>query len=362
MASGNGGKIGLAKIGSLYSDVNTINAWTSFTDESLEHHLDELEEGSITGFRDAPNSYKGLDHGAGDINFIPDPNAVGHFLKAWFGTLTTSPVTLATSGGANSGNFAGAAQYFHRFTPTNSSFSDRTFLEPYNIGVYRDVGSAFIFKGSIVTTLKFMIKANQLVKATATIMGRQVDLMQYNFSALVGSGGRPWIWDMASIEYSTDTTTTNLAARTDFEELNITYDLPNDGVPLLDGTKKYAEFTPSDFRRVKVDGTMSFRDETMYLNFRNYDAHLLRATMLNVQSQLYQGNPASADQTLFLGYPGMRFVLPQVKFTKWNAPVKGPNRLTVSFEAKAERNATWGFTSAVDLINIVSSNEYSIAY
>lgn len=364
MASGNAGKVALAKISSLYADVNTVNQWFGFTSETLEHKLDELEEGALTGRRDAPDSYKGLDHGAGDIEFEPNPNAVGHALYAWFGSLVSSLVTGPTSGGANSGDFAGYGQQIHRFIPTQTPYSDRTFLAPYNIGVYRDVQSAFLFKQSIFPTIKLMIKAQQLVKATGTIMSRQVDLLDYTagMNSLVSSGGRPWIWDSASIEYSADTTSLGLAARTDLEELNFTFDLPHDGVALLDGTKKYAEFTPSDFRRIKIDGSMSFRDEQAYVDFKNYTQHRLRVTMLNVQSQLVIGNPLSADQTAFLGYPGMRIHVPAMKFTSWSAPVKGPNRITAAFNAKAEYKDSVGFSCAVDLNNIVTSTQYTTAY
>lgn len=364
MASGNGGKIALAKIGSLYSDVNTANIFFGFTDESLEHKLDELESGAITGFRDAPDSFKGLDSGAGDINFEPEPNALGHVLKAWFGTVASSVVTLPTSTGANSGAFAGLGQYYHHFTPNNSAFSDRSYLEPYNVGVYRDVASAWLFKGSIFTTLKFMTKANALVKATGTVMSRQVDLVDpAGMVALSANGGKPWIWDMASVEYNdTDTSTAGLAARTDFEEFNLTFDLPHDGIPLLDGTKKYAEFVPSDFRRVKIDGSMSFRDESAYLAFKNYSQHRVRLTMLNVNSMLVLGDPASADQTLFEGYPGIRFTLPAFKFTQWSAPIKGPNRIVASFTAKAERSQADGFSVAVDLLNTTPNSVYTTAY
>lgn len=364
MASGNGGKVALAKVGSLYRDVNTVNLWMGFTAETLEHKLDQLEEGAITGRRDAPNSYKGLDHGAGDIEYELNPNAFGHALKAWFGTCASSLVTAAASTGANSGNFAGAVQQYHKFTPTQTAFSDRTFLEPYNVAVYRDVASAWIFKQAIFPTLKVMVKAQQLVKATGTIMSRQVDLLDYTagMNSLVSSGGRPWLWDMASIEYSADTTSANLAARTDMEEINFTFDLPHDGVPLLDGTKKYAEFVPSDFRRIKIDGSMSFRDEQAYLDFRNYEQHRLRVTMLNVNSFLFIGNPASADTTKFLGYPGLRFHVPAFKFTKWSAPIKGPNRLIASFEAKAEFSDAEQISFEADLNAVVTSTDLTTTY
>jgi hypothetical protein len=364
MASGNGGQIGFAKIGSLYSDVNTVNVWGNFVSESLEHKLEELEEGSINGRRDAPNSYKGVDHGAGDVNIEPNPNFIGHLLKAWFGTYVASTVTAAGSTGANSTTYAGAAQIFHRFTPTQASFSDRTFLEPYNLMMYRDVGSAWLYKQAIFPSLKFDIQAGQLVKATATVMSRRVDLIQRTagIQSLVSSGGRPWIWDMASFELSTDTTTGALAANGKFEQFTITCDLPHDGVSLLDGTKFYGEFTPSDFRRIKLEGTMSFRDQTDYLTFKNYEAVRLRLSLLNVNSALMLGNPASLDATGFLGYFGMRFHFPQMKFLSWSAPISGPNRLTAKFTAKAEYSEAEGISAAVELNNIVSSTQYTTAY
>jgi hypothetical protein len=360
MASGNGGKIAISKIGSLYTDVSTADKFFSFTDETLEHTLDELEEGAITGRRDAPNSYKGLDMGKGDINFEPNPETLGHILYGWFGTIATSVVDVGSA--ANTPPFS--AEYFHRFTPSNVSFSDRTFLAPYNVAVYRDVQSAFLFKQSIFTTVKLMFKANALVKATGTLMGRTVDLFDYTagMNSLVSSGGRPWLWDMASVEYSSDTTTGNLAARTDFEEFNVTFDLPHDGVPLLDGTKKYAEFTPSDFRRIKFDGSMSFRDEDAYTAFKNYEEHYVRATLLNVNSLLTLGDPSSADATAFLGYPGLRLNIPAFKFTSWSAPIKGPNRISAAFNGKAEFNQSAGYTCAVDLLNSTNSTDYTTAH
>jgi hypothetical protein len=364
MASGNGGQIGLAKISSLYRDVNTVNLWTNFTSESLEHKLSELEEGSITGRRDAPNSYKGLDSGEGDVSFEPNPNALGHFFGAWFGTIASSVVTAAGSTGANSGQFAGAGQFFHRFTPLQNSYSDRTFLPPYNVMVYRDVGSAWLFKQSILHTLKVNIQANQLVKATGTFMSRTVDRIERvaAIQSLVSSGGRPWVWDMASVEISTNNSSAGLAATDDFEAFNLSFSLPHEGVPLLDGTKKYAEFVPSDFRRITFDGTMSFRDQDEYNAFTAYESRRMRVTLLNVNSNLALGNVASLAPTAFLGYPGLRFHIPAMKFLSWSAPISGPNRLTASFTAKAEYSEADGFSVAAELLNIVPNADYTTAY
>jgi hypothetical protein len=366
MPSGNGGQIAFAKVASLYSTVNTINIWANFSSETLEHKLAELSETSINGRRDQPNAYKGIDSGAGDIVIEPNPNFLGHLLTSWYGSAvyTSSTVCGVTSTGANSSQFAGAQVNYHRFQPSQTAWSGFTYLEPYNVMVYRDVGSAWLFQGSIIPSLKFDLKAGALLKVTATVMARQVNLIQRTaaIQSLVSSGGRPWVWDQASVELSTDTSCANLAAATNFEELTLGFDLPHTGVTLLNGTKNYGEFQPSNFRTLKIDGTMSFRDQASYLTFKAYEAVRLRATLLNVNSLLLLGNPASADQTLFQGYFGLRFHVPSMIFTSWSAPMPGPNRISVKFAARAQYSESEGFSSVAELINVVNSAAYTTTY
>lgn len=357
MASGTGGQIALVKPGSLYHTVNSANLWTNFVSESIEHTLEELEEGSITGRRDAPTSHKGIDFGQGDIVMEPNPNAIGVFLKAALGTLTSSMVTAAGSTGANSGEEAGKPQFWHQFTPRQAAYSERTFLEPVGVMVYRDTGSAWMLNGAIVPGLTLDIQAGQLVGATANIMGREMRRIQRTaaIESLVSSGGRPWVWDMASIEVSTDATSANLAANQNFEQLTLDIQTPHEGVVLLDGTKFYAEFQPNDFRRININGTLSFRNQDEYDAFVAYESRRMRITLLNVNSNIALGNIASLNANAFLGYYGMRIHLPKMKYLSWGAPIGGPNRLQATFTAKAEYDDTDGNMLRVELMNVTST-------
>lgn len=356
MASGTGGQVALVKLTSLYNTSNTPNLWTNFVSESIEHTLEELEEGSITGRRDAPPSHKGIDYGGGDLVVEPNPNAIGHFLNGAFGTLTTSLITDAGSTGANSGTEAGKGYYWHQFIPRQTAYSGRSFLEPYGVMVYRDVGSAFMLNGAIFTGLEFNLQAGQLLGATVNVMGREMRRINRvgAINSLVSSGGRPWVWDMASIEVSTDNTSANLAANTNFEQLTLGFTTPHEGVVLLDGTKFYAEFQPNDFRRINISGTLSFRDQTEYDAFVAYENRRMRITMLNVNSVLRLGNVASVDADAALGYYGMRIHIPAMKYLSWSAPIGGPNRLQASFTAKAEYDDTAGNMVEVELFNVIS--------
>lgn len=364
MASGTGGQFAMAKVASLYSTTNTVNLWSNFVSETLEHKLTELEDGSLSGVRDAPTTYKGIDDGSGAIVIEPNPNAISHFLKAWFGTSASSLVTPVLSVGGNASVYSGYNQMYHKFTPNQNAYSDRTFLDPYNFMVYRDVGSAWLFQGTIVPTFKLDFKAGQLVKGTVDIMARAVTLIQRvgAIQSLVSSGGRPWSWDMASVELSTDVSCTNLASNVQFEELSFAFEMKHEGVVLLDGTSNYAEFVPNDFRRITIDGTMSFRDQSTYVAFKAYNAVRMRVTALNTNSLFLLGNPASADQTKFQGYFGVRVHVPQMKFVSWSAPITGPKRIVAKFQAKAEYSIADGISCEVDLNNVVNSADITTTY
>ena len=361
MASGTGSQIGLVKASSLGHNINSVDLWQNFVSESVEHTLEELEEGSITGRRDTPPSHKGIDSGAGDIVMEANPNAIGVWLNAAVGAGVSSLVTHADSTGANSTVHAGQPQFFHNFVPRQTAFESESFLEPYGVMVYKDVGSAFMFNGAVATGLEFNIQAGQLVGATASIMSRNVTRIERiaAINSLVSSGGRPWVWDMASIEVSTDTTSANLAANTNFEQLTLSLTTPQEGVVLLDGTKKFAEFQPNDFRRLAISGTLSFASQDEYNAFTAYEARRMRITLINVNSALTLGNIASLDVTgeLFYGYFGMRIQIPQMKFLTWSTPVGGPNRLITSFTAKAEYDDTAAEMFRIELNNVTSGYE-----
>ena len=353
MASGTGGQIAIIKTSSLYLDVESATDWLNFTSETLEHTLEELEEGSITGRRDAPPSHKGIDFAEGDIVFEPNPNAVGHFLNGAFGTLTSSLHTEAGSTGANSGNEAGKPVFVHEFIPRQAAFDQRTFLEPYTVMVYKDVGSAFFHQGSIFPRLEFNMQAGALLSATVGVMARKVTrgARTAEITSLVSSGGRPWIWDMASVEVASGGVGQSfLAGNTNFEQFQLSIEVPQEGVVLLDGNKNYAEFQPNDFRRVNISGTISFRNQEEYNAFIAYESRFTRLTSTNQNSANILGN-SDVDSVQFYT---LQFDIPKMKFLTWSTPIGGPNRLTTAFTAKAEWDDAAGYMIKATLINVTS--------
>lgn len=352
MASGTGGQIAIHKTSSLYLDVVSADVWTNFVSESIEHNLEELEEGSITGRRDAPPSWKGIDFAEGDIVFEPNPNAIGHFLNGAFGVVVNSQHTSAGSTGANSGEGAGKPVMTHLFTPRQSAFDERTFLEPYTVMVYKDTGSAFFNQGAVFTRLEFNMQAGALMNATVGIMARKVTRGARTgaINSLVSSGGRPWIWDMASVEVASGGSgVAFLTGNTNFEQFQMSIETPQEGVVLLDGNKNYAEFQPNDFRRVNISGTISFRNQVEYDAFIAFESRYTRLTLTNQNSAVSLGNPDSASQYTLI------FDIPKMKFLTWSTPIGGPNRLTTSFTAKAEFDDVAGHMITATLINVTSA-------
>jgi len=354
MPSGTGSQIALTRSDSLYLSVTSVDRWHNFVSENIEFTIAELEEASITGYKDAPPSHKGLSHAAGDIKLVPDPNAIGDWMRGVFGQSSGSLQMEATSTGVNSNPMgAGRPVVKHRFLPIQTAVDNRNFLPAYTMMVYKDLGSAFFVQGAQFYGFEWNIQANKLIDATVQMMGRKVERYARTSSIQALTqvpGSKPWVWDQASIQVSSGQTGfSNLAANTNFESLNIKLDVPIEGVVLLDGTKNYAEFQVNDFRRISMKGTLSFRSQDEYDAFDAYDNRTLRATMRDTRSTSVLGNPSSAF------YPTLQIDIPQMKYLTWSTPIGGPNRLQTSFTAKAERDTTSLYMIEAFLTNVTSA-------
>ena len=357
MASGTGSQIAIIRVGSLTLPNTTVMVgsfgggwrWTNFVSESIEHTIEELEEGALTGNRDTPPSHQGASFGQGDVNFEPNPNAIGSWLYAATGVLSSQLVVDAGSTGGNSGNFAGQAGFTHYFVPRQTEHDESSFNEPHAVLVHKDVGSAWLFNAGPITALSFNFTAGQLGTSRATLMSKAVGLMgRTSFvTSLVSSGGRPWIWDSVSVEIGPNSG--NLAAISDFESMELDLTVPHEGIVALNGEKGYAKFPSSDFRRLAVNGTLCFQTNSEYEQFVNYEPRHLRITARqSASSSQLIGNPSSAF------YPTIQIDVPAFKMTSFSAPVGGPNRLVASFRGKGERADAYGLMVEYLLTNVTS--------
>jgi hypothetical protein len=322
--------------------------WTNFVSEGLEHKIDELVESSIYGYPDEPPSHQGLTTAEGDIDFEPNPMAIGQYIRGTFGVASRTVLCAPGSTGANSGAFAGDGVYQWEFTPRASAFDNSCYQDPYQLLVYRDVGSAFVFQDAVFTKFGLNLQAGQLLKGMVTAMGRRVTRVALSaVASLVSSGGEPWVWDAASVQIGPGVN--SLAGFTYFEAINPSFEVPIEGVPLLDGTRFYGEMQKSDFVKTRFSGTLSFRDQTQYDQFIAYNNVYLRITLRNVSSVWYMGNPASVF------YHTLQIDVPQFKTTKYGVFVKNPQRITADFEGRGERDNALGYAIKATLITNVNS-------
>jgi hypothetical protein len=337
----------------LYLSVQSVTRWHNFVSESIEHTISELEEGSITGYKDAPPSHKGLESAAGDIKIVPDPNAIGDWMRAVFGQSSGTVLCAVGSVNANPNVMGALGAIQHRFLPIQTAVDDKNFLPAYTMMVYKDLGSAFFYQGMCAYGIEWNIQANQLIDATVHIMARKVERFARTSSISALSqiaGSKPWIWDQASIQVSSGQTGfSNLVSNTNFESLNINLNVPIEGVVLLDGTKYNAEYQVNDFRRINMKGTLSFRSQAEYDAFIAYENRTLRATLRDTRSTSVLGNPSSAF------FPSLQIDIPQMKYLTWSTPIGGPNRLQTSFTAKAERDTTSLYMIEAFLTNVTST-------
>jgi hypothetical protein len=324
MSSGTGGQIALTRSDSLYLSVESVDQWTNFVSESVEHTLNELEEGSITGNKDAPPSHKGIDFGQGDLVIEPDPVALGNFMRGVYGQSSGSILTEAGSTGVNSQALgAGNPVIQHQFLPIQAAYDENTF------------------------------QAGALAQATFSVMSRKVERFARTaaIEALAKqSGSKPWVWDMASVEVSSGVQGfSSMFANTNFESITMNLNVPLEGVVLLDGNKNYAEFQVNEFRRMNTSGTISFRNQDEYDAFVEYENRSLRLSLSNTGSSQLLGNPDSAF------YPSLQLDVPQHKFLTWSTPIGGPNRLQTSFTGKGERDTTSSYMTEAYLTNVKSA-------
>jgi hypothetical protein len=354
MSSGTGGQIALTRSDSLYLSVESVDQWTNFVSESVEHTLNELEEGSITGNKDAPPSHKGIDFGQGDLVIEPDPVALGNFMRGVYGQSSGSVLTEAGSTGVNSQALgAGNPVIQHQFLPIQAAYDENTFLPPYTMMIYKDVGSAFFFQGTVIHGMELTMQAGALAQATFSVMSRKVERFARTaaIEALAKqSGSKPWVWDMASVEVSSGVQGfSSMFANTNFESITMNLNVPLEGVVLLDGNKNYAEFQVNEFRRMNTSGTISFRNQDEYDAFVEYENRSLRLSLSNAGSSQVLGNPDSAF------YPSLQLDVPQHKFLTWSTPIGGPNRLQTSFTGKGERDTTSSYMTEAYLTNVKSA-------
>ena len=354
MPSGTGGQLALTRSDSLYYSVQSVDRWHNFVSESVEHTINELEEGAITGYKDAPPSHKGLESAAGDVVLEPDPNALGDWMRAVFGQSSGSLQMHAGSTSTNSNPMgAGKPVIQHRFLPIQNAVDNRNFLPPYTMMIYRDLGSAFFYQGMCAYGIEYSYQANALVGATVNLMARKVERFARTSSITALSkitGSKPWIWDQASVQVSSGQVGLgNLVSNQNYESLTIGLQVPIEGVVLLDGTKFNAEYQVNDFRRVSINGTISFRSQEEYDAFVAYENRSLRITTRDTSSTSLLGNPNSAF------YPTLQIDIPQMKYLSWSTPIGGPNRLQTTFTGKAERDTTSSYMIEAFLTNVTSA-------
>jgi len=357
MANGTGGQMAVMAVTSLYHAVNSselsVNArWTNFVSEDISHSIEPLMESAITGNRHRPPTHEGLSTAGGNIQFEPNPNAIGMFMRSAFGQSSGTVLTQAGSWGIGSASAQWSATrgvVRHTFLPNQTEFSTVSFLPPIALMVYKDVGSAFLFEGTVVPSIEFQVDAKMLVKSTVNVMVRNPTRISRSTSvaALRSPGGAPWVWDMASIQ--TGPGLSSLSANVNFESLSIKYSTPIEGVVLLDGTKRTSEFLANGYQNAEFSGTLSFRDHNDYDAFVAWQAFALRVTMSNRRADMILGNPASAF------YYTMDIICPSLKVLTWTAPVRGPNRLTNQFTGVAELDTTSNYVIQIDLTNITSN-------
>lgn len=306
MATGIQGKIGFGA----QTDWAVATASTIFFNatESLEEERGRLREEFQFGSRSKPAADQGRLRITGGVEGIHvRPNYVGHMLRAAIG----NPVT------------SGAGPYTHVFTPTAAKFSPLLALPPY---------TATIHKGDDV----YVHTGGQMNSFT---------LEQPNDEAL--SLDTDWIFRDVTPGGPVETLALEAGSRFLFDHLSIT----RDGTPfpyvedfsfslenaleteeVFDQSRIISAVDFGEQSTINVEMTITFRDSTVYNDFRNNTAVAWVFTWQN-------------------GPNALVIDLPRLNIESFSAPIEGPGRLTIAVTGVAEFSVASGYDCRISLTN-----------
>lgn len=317
MAYGFSGYIGLKR----ESNWGSGSAATSFVEafnEDLHVEIERFPYKNIIGTMAEGDEIAGVRRVSGSLAFAVHPQNIGPFLMSAF---NTSSITAVASG----------TLWTHTFgspTNSNSEFSSTAPSVPYTLEVFRDVTSATLYTGCLVSALSINFAPNQDVRATVSLVGRGTLATPKQTPTFPSSSAKPFTFDTVSLSVGG-------SANTKIENLNISIENQYEGIPALNMSTDISKVRRTGPQMVNITGTMDFNSMAEYDEF-------IAQTETNMKVSVTKA--ASFQMTIDI---------PRMVYTAYPLGMPGKERLTVDFTAKGYYHATsaTAITVAVTTIN-----------
>ena len=234
--------------------------------ESMALKIDRFEIKNIFGKGAEPDDMTGLRHVEGDLVFAAQPKPLGYFLNAVLGTETV--VTTTASLGVV------------KFRQATSDYDTSRPLPSLSVEINRDVTSAFLISGCVVSKLTLSNQPNQDLRVTANLIVKTLAIGAQTVTTSVtfpSTPTFPFAFDQSSISIYG-------AASAIFESFECVIDNQLDPVAVLNNTQKISRVYRKGPPTVRLTATMQFNNLTEFGNFQSQSEFAVSAVWTRASS------------------------------------------------------------------------------
>lgn len=327
------GHLGLVKQTAFGTAVTTGFTFLPILEESIAETWEQVENKAIRGVLGRYPSRQGLKTFGGNVAFEPQPNALGHVLRALFG----APTSSQPDGVGN------PTVYQHVYKLAQSDFAAGCPTPPYTMRVHRDLSQGFQFLDAVVNSLALAFGTDEKVlKATMGVLAKDQSRVATPDTPSYESN-EAWLWKQAAIKVATTIAGLDGAsAYNDLESAEWSYDNKLKGKALLNATDLIARYEREDLPEQKLTLKVDPADDT---EFNKFVAGTDQALEIKFTGALISGTY----------YYELRLRFPKVRYTAYPITMGGPGPVIVTANADAFYSSADGWDVEVRLINTQTS-------
>lgn len=319
----------------------TIMDFIPFVSESMIRERNDLPDPSIWTNFDERKMYNGLQRVSGGVQTVVHPGLTGYLCRTAFDVATTARNAILLNG-TNSD----AGLYAHRFVTGQTQFqagsgSDLpTITMEVNRGPIMGSGSSFVYYNNAANALEFVIEAGQFLRCNVEMIGRDAGGKVRSVPSYVPPA--TFLWNTVSVAVAG-------ASKPYYESLTVRLENNLEAVPTLDGRLLPDLVKRNDFRRVSVNGTLSFRNFDDYTSFLQGSESSLNLTAVG---DVVAPTGTNKEERLVIDVPKFRY-------STFAPNIGGPGRIVVNFTGRGMIDPTSLYSLQVTFVNTRQS-PYSV--
>lgn len=312
---------------------STVIDFIPFVSETLAMQRNDLPDPSVWVNFDERRMYNGLQRVEGGFQTVAHPILTGYLLRPCFDVTTSARGNLLLNGvdshaGINAHRFVTGQGQFH----TGSGSDLPTLTVEVNRGPIMGAGSSFVYYNCAGNVLELVTEAGQFVRANVELIGRDYGGKPRSTPSFIPA--EAFLWNTASVSV-------NGASKPFYESLTVRLENNLEAVPTLDGRLRPDLVKRNDFRRVNVNGTISFR------NFEDKEAFEQGSETPLVTTFVGKAVAAGA----FNYQERMVIDTPRFRYSTFPLNISGPGRTSVGFTGRGMIDQGSLYSLQVTLVN-----------